>query len=59
MLCLCAAKRNKICNLENEKKQIIEKQAEFSKLSNKISNIKFNFTKTREEVIKNINEIII
>lgn len=61
LLCLCAAKRNKICNLENEKKQIIEKQAGFSKLSNKISNIKFNFTKTREEVIKknhNIKKIL-
>lgn len=49
---LCLAKRNEICNLENEKKQITEKQIEFTKLFNKIHNTKFNFSKTKEEVIK-------
>lgn len=49
---LCLAKRNEICNLENEKKQITEKQIEFTKLFNKIHNTKFNFSKTKEDVIK-------
>lgn len=49
---LCLAKRNEICNLENEQKQIVEKQIEFTKLFNKIHNTKFNFSKTKEDIIK-------
>lgn len=61
LLYLCMEKRNEIGDLKKAKELIIKKQAEFTKLSDKIRNTQFNFTKTKEELIQpnqNIKKIL-